>query len=65
MNYYRCECGSEKFVKTHNVWNELLMVKIHDDESWEIEELGVEKTHPIGYICAKCRQDVQELNDGL
>jgi hypothetical protein len=27
--------------------------------------LGLEKDHPVGYICAECRQDAQELNDGL
>jgi hypothetical protein len=25
--YYKCDCGSETFVRTYNVWNEKIKVK--------------------------------------
>ncbi len=31
----------------------------------DVEELGKEKDHLVGYMCAECRQDNDELNDGL
>jgi DNA-directed RNA polymerase subunit RPC12/RpoP len=65
MKYIKCECGSERFVRMYNVYNELLKVKEDKNGYWEVEELGKEKDHLVGYICAKCRQDVDELNDGL
>lgn len=68
--YYKCKCGSETFVRLYNVWNEKLKVKITEyeqncEEFWVVEELGKEKDHLYGYICAECRKDAQELNDGL
>jgi DNA-directed RNA polymerase subunit RPC12/RpoP len=68
--YYKCKCGSETFVRLYNVWNEKLKVKITEyeqtgEEFWDVEELGKEKDHLYGYICAECRKDAQELNDGL
>ena len=66
--YYKCECVSETFVRLYNVWNEKIKVKVtkeNDKEFWDVEELGKEKDHLFGYICAECRQAAQELNDGL
>jgi hypothetical protein len=68
--YYKCKCGSETFVRLYNVWNEKLKVKVTESEQngeefWDVEELGKEKDHLYGYICAECRKDAQELNDGL
>lgn len=68
--YYKCKCGSETFVRLYNVWNEKLKVKVTEyeqngEEFWDVEELGKEKDHLYGYICAECRKDAQELNDGL
>jgi hypothetical protein len=66
--YYKCKCGSETFVRMYNVWNEKLKVKVTEQDSeelWDVEELGKEKDHLLGYICAECRQDADELNDGL
>jgi predicted AAA+ superfamily ATPase len=65
INYYKCECGSEDFILTHNVYNIKIKVKVDENDSWTREEHGIVKHHPIGYICAECRQDAQELNDGL
>ena len=65
IKYYKCECGSETFVRTYNVWNEKIKVKISNDELWDVEELGKEKDHLLGYICVECRKDAQELNDSL
>ncbi len=66
--YYTCKCGSDTFVRMYNVWNERIKIKIsggNDLELYDIEELGKEKDHLYGYICAECRQDADELNDGL
>ena len=66
--YFKCECGSDTFVRMYSVYNELIKVVViteNDEEFWDTEELGIEKHHKEGYICAKCRQDAQELNDGL
>lgn len=66
--YYKCECGSDTFVRVFNVWNEKVKVKVtveEDEEFWDVEELGKEKDHLVGFICAECREDAQELNDGL
>lgn len=66
--YYKCECGSETFVRMYNVWNETIKVEISvqdGEELWDVEELGKEKDHLYGYICADCRKDADELNDGL
>ena len=66
--YYKCKCGSETFVRMYNVLNEKLKVKVTEqdgEELWDVEELGKEKDHLVGYICAECRQDADELNDGL
>ena len=27
-NYYKCKCGSERFVRIYNVWNETIKVAI-------------------------------------
>ena len=67
-NYYKCECGSDSFVRIYNVWNEKIKVKITEQNSkefWDVEEHGKIKDHLYGYICAKCSKDAQELNDGL
>jgi DNA-directed RNA polymerase subunit RPC12/RpoP len=66
--YFKCECGSDTFIRLYNVWNEKIKVKVTEEngeEFWDIEELGKEKDHLYGYICAECRQDNDELNDGL
>lgn len=68
MGYYKCECGSEEFIRVYNVWNEKIKVEITDsgdEELWDVVELGKEKDHLCGFICSKCRKDAQELNDGL
>lgn len=68
VGYYKCECGSEEFVRIYNVWNEKIKVKVTEEdgeEFWDVEEHGKEKDHLFGYICAHCRKDVQELNDGI
>jgi len=68
MNYYKCECGSDTFVRMYNVWNEKIKVEVSEhngEELWDVEELGKEKDHLVGYICSECRQKAQELNDGL
>lgn len=68
MKYYKCECGSEEFVRIYNVWNEKIKVQVTEEdgeEFWDVEENGKEKDHLCGYICAKCRKDADELNDGL
>jgi hypothetical protein len=62
--YYKCECGSEDFVRQYNVYNVNTKVAV-DGEYWD-EEIGeIEKDHFLGYICKECRQDAMELNDGL
>jgi|LauGreDrversion4_2_1035121.scaffolds.fasta_scaffold97999_2 hypothetical protein len=66
--YYKCECGSDTFIRVYNVWNEIIKVKVTEEngeEFWDVEELGKEKDHLYGYMCAECRQDNAELNDGL
>ena len=72
--YYECpHCGSDRFVRMYNVWNEEFRLKLHPTEKYEdgtpmwngTEELGVEKDHLYGYICADCRKDAEELNEGL
>jgi hypothetical protein len=66
--YFKCQCGSETFVRIYNVWNETVKVKVTEEdgeEFWDVEELGKEKDHLVGYICSECRQDNDELNDGL
>jgi hypothetical protein len=68
MRYYKCECGSDEFIRIYNVWNEKFKVKVTEqdgEEFWDIEELGKVKDHLHGYICAKCNEEPQELNDGL
>ena len=68
MDYYKCECGSDTFVRMYNVWNEKIKVEVSEhngEECWDVEELGKEKDHLVGYICSECRQSAQELNDGL
>ena len=67
-HYLKCECGSETFIRVYNVWNEKIKVKVTEkdgEELWDVEELGKEKDHLFGYICAECRDDNDELNDGL
>lgn len=67
-NYFRCECGSDTFIRVYNVWNEKIKVEVsiqNGEEYWDVEELGKEKDHLYGYICAECRRDNDELNDGL
>ncbi len=27
-NYFKCQCGSETFVRTYNVWNETIQTKL-------------------------------------
>jgi DNA-directed RNA polymerase subunit RPC12/RpoP len=66
--YYKCECGSDTFIRVYNVWNEIIKVKVTEEngeEFWDVEELGKEKDHLYGYMCAECRKDNAELNDGL
>lgn len=66
--YYKCECGSESFIRTYNVYNIEVKVEIGEhngEETWDEIEIGKEKDHLLGYICKDCRQDAQELNDGL
>ncbi len=66
--YFKCDCGSEMFIRVFNVLDEKIKVKVTkeiDEEFWDIEEHGKEKDHWVGYICANCRQDAQELNYGL
>ncbi len=68
MGYYKCECGSDEFIRIYNVWNEKFKVQVtqeNGEEFWDVEELGKVKDHLYGYICAKCSQDMDELNDGL
>ncbi len=66
---YKCECGSESFIRMYNVYNIEVIVKITEQEDgeelWDEVEIGKEKDHLVGYICKECRQDAQELNDGL
>ena len=66
--YYKCECGSDTFIRVYNVWNEKIKVKVTEEngeELWDVEELGKVKDHLHGYICSECGQDNYELNDGL
>lgn len=66
--YYTCECGSTDFIRTYNVWNQKIKVEVtivDREELWDEEDHGVEKTHPCGIICARCRNLEQELTDGL
>ncbi len=66
--YYECKCGSDRFVRIYNVWNETIKVAISEEDGEEfvdVQELGKEKDHLFGYICADCRQDADELNDWL
>lgn len=66
--YYKCECGSDTFMRIYNVWTERFKVEVVDvngEELWGVEELGKEKDHLHGYVCYKCGQDAQELNEGL
>ena len=66
--YFKCECGSTDFIRVYNVWNEKIKIEVTDDgneEFWDIEEHGKEKDHLVGFMCADCRQDNDELNDGL
>jgi hypothetical protein len=66
--YYKCECGSDEFVRTYNVWQEKIKVEVTEqdgEEYWGVEELGKVKDHLVGYMCCKCGEDAQELNDGL
>ena len=66
--YYKCECGSDTFIRVYNVWNEKIKVEVSEEdgeEFWDVKELGKEKDHLVGYMCAECRQDNDELNDGL
>lgn len=69
MEYYKCECGSDEFVRIYNVWNEKIKVQVtkdkEGDELWDVEEHGKIKDHLYGYICRKCGKDADELNDGL
>lgn len=64
--YYKCECGSETFVRVFNVWNQKVKVIItleDEEEYWDFEELGKEKDHLYGYICEQCRKDAPDLSD--
>ena len=66
--YYTCECGSTDFIRVHNVWNQKIKVEVttvDGEELWDEQDHGVEKTHPCGIICARCRKLEQELTDGL
>lgn len=66
--YYKCGCGSEDFVRIYNVYNEKIKVIVtieNDEEFWDVEEHGKEKDHLVGFICAECREDAEELNNGL
>jgi hypothetical protein len=68
MAYYKCECGSETFVKVYNVWNIKIKVDVNEEngeEFWDVEEYGVCKDHLYGYRCMECGKDAQELNGGL
>lgn len=68
MKYYKCECGSDEFIRIYNVWNEKFKVRVTEqdgEELWDVEELGKIKDHLYGYVCAKCNKEPQELNDGL
>lgn len=68
MEYYKCKCGSDEFIRIYNVWNEKFKVKVTEqdgEELWDVEELGKTKDHLYGYVCAKCKKDADELNDGL
>ena len=62
--YYKCKCDSDRFVRIYNVWNETIKVAI-SEEDVDVQELGKEKDHLVGYICADCRQDADELNEWL
>jgi hypothetical protein len=66
--YYKCKCGSESFIRMYNVYNIEIKVKVTEkdgEEYWDEEYIGKEKDHFYGFICKECRQDAQELNDGL
>lgn len=63
--YFKCECGSENFIRMYNVFNEKIKVKINKDKTWEVEEHGGEKKHLLGFICANCRKNADKLNDAL
>lgn len=66
--YYKCECGSDTFIRIYNVWNEKIKVRLieeNGEEFVDVEELGKIKDHLYGYICAKCNKDAQDLNDWL
>jgi len=68
MGYYKCTCGSDEFIRVYNVWNERLKINITEvdgEELWDVEELGKDKDHLVGYRCAKCGSSNNELNDGL
>lgn len=68
ISYFKCECGSDEFLRTYNVWQEAIKVQISEEngeEFWDVEELGKVKDHLCGFMCAKCSKDAHELNDGL
>ena len=68
MEYYKCECGSDEFIRVYNVWTEKIKVQVtiqDGEEIWGVEELGKEKDHLYGYRCANCGIEPEELNDGL
>ena len=67
-HYYKCECGSDSFIRMYNVWNVDIKVEtsqVDGGECWDEEIIGKEKDHFVGFICKECRKDAQELNDGL
>ena len=63
--FIECKCGSTTFVRMYNVYNELIQVMEDDNGKWTVKEWGKEKDHLVGYICSSCRQDMDQLNDGL
>ena len=74
MKYYKCECGSESFIKRYNVWNVEFKVEVtecntpeneSDEDYWDIRDVGVVKDHLDGYYCKECGKLAQELCDGL
>ncbi len=64
ITFVTCLCGSDTFIRIYNVWNEKIKVEEFKG-GWSVIELGKEKDHLVGYICAECRQDADILNDGL
>lgn len=66
MKAYKCECGSDSFLRTYTLYQE--EVKVTIDEKIDlvfVEELGNTKSSVDGYTCAKCDKEAEELNEWI